>query len=192
MMNSRSGETICAFLNPCRRRGDGMWAGFEEMVIKEGATLKMGEKREGKSWEKNKFTSFIHHPLAWYHCLTMATKEIKNTGISMWKAPGLWLCVQKAKELWFRGIFNLHSHSNKGLAVALRAVVQPDWGSGGEEWGRRGDRQDHRPHLFPLFTLARLCSHWRAAFPLSLSSPPPHLAPLPPFALRVVNVRPEE
>lgn len=85
----------------------------------------------------------------------------------MWKAPGLWLCVQKAKELWFRGIFNLHSDLNKGLAVALRAVVQSDWGSGGcwGEW-RGGDGQDHRPYLFPLFTLACLYSHWRAAFPL--------------------------
>lgn len=33
----------------------------------------------------------------------MVTKKIKNMGISMWKALGLWLCVQKAKELWFEG-----------------------------------------------------------------------------------------
>lgn len=146
------------------------------MVIKEGERQKgrkgmggkrRGKKDRGKSWErkKHKFTSFIHQPLAWYRCLTMVTKEIKNKDISMWKALGLSLCVQKAKELWFRGIFNLHSDSNKGLAVTLRAVVKPDWGSGGRV-GVGGNRQDHRPHLFPLFTLACLYSHWRAAFPL--------------------------
>ena len=179
MMNSRSGETICAFLNPCRR---GMECGLARRDgDKRGSEGKGGWGRDGrkeerkKSWEKNTFTRFIHRPLAWYRCLTMVTKEIKNTGISMWKALGLWLCVQKAKELWFRGIFNLHSDGNKGLAVALRAVVQPDWGLGGgrEGGGRGGDRQDHRPHLFPLFTLACLYSHWRAAFPLRAPPPPP-------------------
>lgn len=142
MMNSRSGETICAFLNPCRR---GMECGLARRDgDKRGSEGKGGWGRDGrkeerkKSWEKNKFTRFIHRPLAWYRCLTMVTKEIKNTGISMWKALGLWLCVQKAKELWFRGIFNLHSDGNKGLAVALRAVVQPDWGTGGREGGEEG------------------------------------------------------
>lgn len=169
MMNSRSGETICAFLNPCRR---GMECG---LACRDGDKRgREGRGRDGREEErerkkaekKNKFTRFIHRPLAWYRCLTMVTKEIKNMGISMWKAPGPWLCVQKAKELWFWGIFNPHSDSNKGLAVALRAVVQSDWGSGGWKGGRGGDRQDHRPYLFPLFTLACLYSHWRAAFPL--------------------------
>ena len=81
----------------------------------------------------------------------------------MWKAPVLWRCVQKAKEVWFRGIFNLHSDGNKGLAVALRVVVQPDWGlSGGGGGGRY--RQDHRPHLFPPFPFACL-----SLFPLKSS-----------------------
>lgn len=167
-----------------------MWAGFERDGDKRGRKGEtrggMGEKERWKererkrSWEKNKFTRFIHRPLAWYRCLTMVTKEIKNRGISMWKALGLWVCVQKAKELWFRGIFNLHSDGNKGLAVTLRAAVQPDWGSEGEGGWRGGDRQDHRPHLFPLFTLACLYSHWRAAFPLCTPPPlpPPPSAPL--------------
>lgn len=190
MMNSGSGETICAFLNPCRRGG--MECGLALRNGDKGgseAKKKGGGRKEErkKSWEKNKFTSFIHRPLAWYRCLTMVTKEIKNMGISMWKAPGLWLCVQKAKELWFRGIFNLHSVSNKGLAVALRAVVQPDWGSGGKEGGqRRGQTGSQTSFVPPLYFSLSL-------FPLksSISSlrPPP---PPPPPALKVVNVWPEE
>lgn len=48
-----------------------MWAGSAEMVIKEGEREKgggMGEKRRGKEGKKaekkNKFTRFIHRPLA--------------------------------------------------------------------------------------------------------------------------------
>lgn len=167
-----------------------MWAGFEEMVIKEGARLKTGgrERRKKLRKKKNKFTSFIHHPLAWYRCLTMVTKEIKNTGISMWKAPGLWLCVQKAKELWFPGIFNLHSDSNKGLAVALRAVVQPDWGSGGRDGGSRGGWQAGSQTSFvpPLYFSLSLFPMKSSISSLSLPRTPP------PFALRVVNVKLEE
>lgn len=145
MMNSRSAETICAFFyTPA---GGGWNAGWlMGMVIKEGQREKgeWWEKRgegEGKKAEKKQIhPCFIHHLLAWYCCLTMVTKEIKNMCISMWKALGLWLWVQKAKELWFRGIFNLHSDSNKGLAVALRAVVQSDWGffGAGVGWGATG------------------------------------------------------
>ena len=190
MMNSRSGETICAFLNPCRR---GMECGLARRDgDKRGSEGKGGWGRDGrkeerkKSWEKNKFTRFIHRPLAWYRCLTMVTKEIKNTGISMWKALGLWLCVQKAKELWFRGIFNLHSDGNKGLAVALRAVVQPDWGSGGGKGGRgerRGQAGSQTSFVPPLYFSLSL-------FPLksSISSPCPSSSP----SLKVVNVWPEE
>lgn len=95
----------------------------------------------------------------------------------MWKALGLWLCVQKAKELWFRGIFNLHSESNKGLAVTLRAGVQPDWGSGrGEEGmersGQTGSQTSFVPPLYFSLSLFLLKS--------SISSLHPHLHP-PPF-----------
>lgn len=92
----------------------------------------------------------------------------------MWKAPGLWLCVQKAKELWFRGIFNLHSVSNKGLAVALRAVVQPDWGSGGKEGGQRrgqtGSQTSFVPPLYFSLSLFPLKSSISSLRPPSSSS----------------------
>lgn len=96
----------------------------------------------------------------------------KTAALACERRWGLCRCVQKAKEVWFRGIFNLHSVGNKGLAVALRAVVQADWGWRGGE--RRRNRQDHRPHLFPSFLEpVSLYSHWRAAFPLSHTAASP-------------------
>lgn len=148
------------------------------MVIKEGEQDggEGWEKRwwwGGASWGKKQIHRFIHHPLARYRCLTMVTKEIKNMGISMWKALGLWLCFQKAKELWFRGIFNLHSDSNKGLAVALRAVVQPDWGLGGE--GRRGQTGSQTSFVPPLYFSLSL---FLLKSSISSLHPPPPLSKL--------------
>ncbi len=134
------------------------------MAIKRGRKGRGGRKQAEKSF---KFTSFIHRPSAWHHCPTRATKEIKSTHICMWKVQGLWLCIQKAKELWFQGIFNLHSDCNKGLAVGLRAPARADWGRGRVVWGV----WDHRPHLFSLFTLPLLCIRRRALTAPSPSSP---------------------
>ena len=53
MMNSRAEETICAFLNPCRRGWNAAW--LEEVVIKEkerdgkvGDRSRDGERGEGE------------------------------------------------------------------------------------------------------------------------------------------------
>lgn len=72
VMNSRSGETICAVLNPCR----GGWnvGRLTGTVIKDGRKKgrergggrheRKEERERGRENKKNKFAHFIHHLLA--------------------------------------------------------------------------------------------------------------------------------
>lgn len=70
MMNSGSGETICAFLKPCG--GGGMWAGSRGRDKRwreegKGGRHERKEEREGEGVQrgtKPKFAHFIHHLLA--------------------------------------------------------------------------------------------------------------------------------
>lgn len=80
----------------------------------------------------------------------------------MWKVQGLWLCIQKAKELWFQGIFNLHSDCNKGLAVGLRAPARADWGRGRMVWGGSGSQTSFVLPLYSALSLYPPRSHNRS------------------------------
>lgn len=144
MMNSGSEETICAYLNPCRR-GEGCGPAArnddKERVRERGPKISL------------KFTSFIHRPSAWHHCPTRATKEIKSTRICMWKVRGLY-ASRKPKSSDFKGYLTSIQTATKawlsGWEPRFRLI-----GDGAREREREGGKggvYDHRPHLFTLFT----------------------------------------